>query len=166
MYLHGGGAIHPFGEGLPQGGEEVSKHSGAEWLDDKWLKRSHWKYGKDISPLGREVANILGQAWLGLYHVDGNAVERVDWSDPYCIQINLRYAQLSTWDFNRLTVLVVLCHDRMVRLDIDGTGPGYTRFTFHQRACREGGISERHPTMERAIEMIRNYHGDVLPVLV
>lgn len=143
----------------------MSKHSGAEWLDQKWLKRSHWKHGTKISPLGREVADILGQAWSGLYHVDGKALERVDWSDPYCISINMRSPQLATWDFNTLTVLVVLCHDRMVRMQIDGIGPRLTQFAFHQRKRRDGSSTERHPTMEQAIDMIRKYHGEVLPVL-
>ena len=143
----------------------MNKHSGAEWLNSKWLRRDHWRYGKEISPLGREVADILGQTWRGLYHLDGKAIERVDWSDPHCISINVRSPQLSTWDFNTLTVLVVLCHDRMIRMDVDGIGPRLTQLMFHQRKSREGDSSQKHPTMEQAIKMIREYHGEILPVL-
>lgn len=140
------------------------KYAGAEWLDKDWLKRKHWKHGDKISPLGREVADILGQVWRGLYHIDGKAVERVDWSDPYCIFINIRNPQLATWDFNILTTLVVLCHDRMIRMEIDGIAPRMTQFLFHQRKVRDGDNTQRHPTMEEAIEIIRTHHGDALPI--
>lgn len=117
-----------------------SKYEGADWL------------GRDLSPLGRKVADILGQVFLGIYHVNQRALDRVDWADPYCIAITLQDG-LATCDFHRLTALVVLCHDAAIRMEISAATHGYLRLMFHQRT-RDGGMCEGHPTIEDAVAMI------------
>ena len=117
-----------------------------------------------MSPLGCEVANILGQVWAGLYHLDERALERADWSDLRWISVIIRHQDLATWDFNHLTQLVVLCHDRMIRMSIEGCGPRATRLSFWQRTSRTGSSSSRMPTIEEHVDMIRKAHGDVLPI--
>lgn len=87
------------------------KYAGADWVEGALRVK--------CSPLGREVADVLGQAFLGIYHVSREA-KRVDWSDTRIIEF--RYGRsLATYDADELTRLVVLCHEcdnpRCVRLD-------------------------------------------------
>lgn len=63
--------------------------------------------------------------------------------------------KLATFDFDYLTRLVVLAHDRCVRVEVVSSGPGHVGLELHKRFGRDGGVSERHPTMEQAIERVR-----------
>lgn len=109
----------------------------------------------NISEFGKIVADIIGNVWSGLHHCNSTMLfhKRTDWTDDRFIEIVIG-SSLSTWDFNHLTQLVVLCHDNAVRLEINGANIGYLRLYFHRRT-REGSISKRHPTIEESIQMIR-----------
>lgn len=71
------------------------------------------------------------------------------------IRASMYSGTLSTFDFNGLTRLVVLCHDRCIRAEIVQSGPGRIGVVLHKRHKREGSVCERHPTMEEAIAMHR-----------
>ena len=120
----------------------------------KWIERS---LQKPTSKLGRDVADLLGDVFKGIYHLPSSALKKVDWEDEYCLQFTY-YGFLSTVDFNKLTALVVLAHDRMIRISICGVGPGYMRLMFHQRNKRTGSMSERYPTIEDHIKLIREHY--------
>jgi hypothetical protein len=108
-----------------------------------------------MSPLGRTVADLLGQWAAGLYHLTTCSLKKVKWSDTDMIRITVPPTLLATVDPCGLTVLVVLCHDRCVRMEIRGKSSwGFVELRFWQRK-REGGFSERHPTIEAAIKDIR-----------
>lgn len=124
-------------------------YAGADWIELS-LK-------KGTSPLGRNVADLLGDVFKGIYHLQNSALKKVKWDDDYCIEFTL-YGELSTVDFNLLTILVVLAHDRMIRVTIRGVGPGYMRLMFHQRTKRTGSISERYPTIEDHVKQIREHY--------
>jgi len=132
------------------------KYAGAEWL-----KR---QLDYDPSPLGCEVADFLGDVWLGLYHMEQSAILKTWWNDPLCIKITV-YGDLATVDFNKLTTLVVLAHDRMLRVNLCGCGPRYMKMLIHKRDVRDGCISERCPTIEDHISSIRKCYQacDTLP---
>jgi hypothetical protein len=133
----------------------TSKYYGSEWLRTQ-----------DVSPLGKEVADILGQVFLGIYHLDGSQsnLYKVNWREKYFIEINISYG-LATFDFDHLTRLVTLCHDRMIRLEIKPCNFRYMKLIFHQRKVREGDISERMPTLESHVQSIRENIGlDILEV--
>jgi hypothetical protein len=49
---------------------------------------------------------------------------------------------------------VVAAHDECVRLEVSNGGPYQLRLSFWVRQ-REGRMSERHPTLEAAIEVCR-----------
>lgn len=123
------------------------KYAGADWLKQQHITPSEH---------GENVADILGQVFLGLYHID-RQVYKVDWTELRCIEINL-HSNFSTYDFNVLTRLVVLCHDRAMRLEISPCNMQFIKFRFHQRK-REGSIFDRHPTIEQAIIDIREAIG-------
>jgi hypothetical protein len=63
--------------------------------------------------------------------------------------------ELATFDFNRLTALVVAAHDRCVRVSVVSSGPNMVKIVLFPRKGRGGSMSERHPTIEDALETIR-----------
>ena len=129
----------------------MSNYAGAEWLE-KQLKCD----GKKLSDFGRKVADLLGDAFGGIYHIDEFLFKKkVDWSNSWHVQIPYN-RDLATFDFNTLTRLVVLCHDRCIRMSIKPTSPGYLYLQFWSRDGREGDVSKRHPTIETAIELVRS----------
>lgn len=131
------------------------KFAGADWL------KTNPRF-KDISPLGAEVADLLGDLESGLYHLSEQVLRKVNWSDKYVIRVKLdRHNNYATWDFFGLTVLVILCHDRMIRCSIEAAGSSLV-LMFHKRKGRTGGMAERHPTIEEAIERVRGTFG--LPI--
>lgn len=123
-------------------------YAGAEWIGG-----TSWGRVKALSPLGRAVADLLGDIFFGIYHLETKALMKAQWDDPYVIILVLR-CRLSTFDNDSLTRLVVLCHDRCIRCHITGKGPGYIELMFHRRQ-REGSMYERHPTLEAAAARIR-----------
>lgn len=109
----------------------------------------------EMSPLGVTVAEALGFVWAGIYHLDHGALMRAEWWDEYCITVAVQSSTLSTWDFNRLTALVVVCHDLGLRLSICAHGPRMVGLMFHQRTTRSGGFSERMPALDEHVAMLR-----------
>ena len=110
------------------------------------------------SLLGKAVADLLGDVFRGIYHLSYRAIERCDWTDEQCICITLDN-HMATWDGNDLTKLVVLAHDRLIRVDMKGIGPGYIRYWFHQRKSRTGSTYERMPTIEDHVKLIHGHYG-------
>jgi hypothetical protein len=125
------------------------KYAGADWVEYNALE--------PISPIGRQVADILGQVFRGIYHIDKD-IRRADLTKDYVAMTISASRDFSTFDTSLLTELVVLCHDACIRLEIQTAGPRYFRLLFHQRK-REGQMYERMPTMEEHIKMIRENIG-------
>lgn len=125
------------------------KFSGSDWLKESL------RVG-DMSEIGEAVGDLLGDIYRGIYHINSSALEKVDWSDPYSIEIVLP-PEFCTVDGNKLTELVVLCHDRMIRCSIQGISSwGHMKMRFHQRNKRSGMMHERYPTIEDVIKDIRD----------
>lgn len=61
---------------------------------------------------------------------------------------------LASYDGDELTRLVLLAHERCVRVEVSQGGPNRLRIAIWGRE-RTGGIAERHPTIEHAIEQFR-----------
>jgi hypothetical protein len=129
----------------------MSKYAGAEWLIDmlRYLAPK-----SEISELGKNVADFLGELFFGIYHLDENALQRVDWANKGFIVISIGWKDWSTVDFNNLTRLVFLAHWLAIRVSMDASKHGYMRLLFHQRA-REGSVCERHPTLDEAVEYFK-----------
>ena len=96
-----------------------SGYAGAEWLK-RALKNIQ------ISEFGVKVAELLGDLYYGIYHVRISKLRKVDWKNDRWIEIVLPDT-FSTFDADNLTRLVVLCHDRLIRCEIRGAGPGHTK---------------------------------------
>ena len=125
-------------------------YAGADWLKDGISAEA-------VSPFGEQVANILGDAFFGIYHLDYVSLKKADWKNNDWIQVTV-CGGLSTYDNDGLTRLVVLCHDRLVRLEIRAAAPKYLRLCFSPRKSRDGHMFERHPTLEDAMVRIRDHY--------
>lgn len=66
---------------------------------------------------------------------------------------------LSTFDFNTLTRLVLMAHDRCIRASVLPGGPGKIKIAIWQRQ-RTGSYSQRHPTLEEALTAWRANHNE------
>lgn len=127
----------------------------------EWLEESYKDFNLKCSEHGRDVAQILGIVFGGLYHISAK-LEKVKWDNVRAIEIKFGYANMSTWDYDRLTKLVVLCHDACIRLEIEPHTFNSLRFWFHRREGRDGDMCKRHPTIEQAIERARQCEGPKL----
>ena len=58
---------------------------------------------------------------------------------------------LSTWDGDALTRLVVGAHQRCCRVSVVPCNMNATRIMLWQRSCRSGRMADRHPTMGQAL---------------
>lgn len=129
-------------------------YAGADWIQ-RCLEHG-------MSPLGRDVADLLGEAWCGIYHLyeSQRSVRRTDWSDSYCIELSVPTSGLATFDLDRLTRLVFLAHDRAIRIELCGSAPRLVKLQFHRRNGREGRLSERHPSVEQALAQHRERYPE------
>uniref|UniRef100_A0A6M3JME5 Uncharacterized protein n=1 Tax=viral metagenome TaxID=1070528 RepID=A0A6M3JME5_9ZZZZ len=124
----------------------MSKYAGSEWIKVSLKKK--------VSPLGENVADLLGDVFFGIYHLSTPALCRVEWDDIEVILLTVSYKPMATVDGDELTRLVVGCHDRMLRMDMKAVAPNRLRLMFHQRQ-RDGDFYHRCPTMEAHLEQIR-----------
>lgn len=67
---------------------------------------------------------------------------------------------LSTYDFDFLTRIVVVAHDLCVRVSVLPSGPGRLKLRLFARK-RDGDLYTRHPTMEEAVNGVRERTGVV-----
>jgi hypothetical protein len=136
----------------------MSNYAGSEWVRAAMQRR-----GRTLSPLGAKVADLLGDLYQGIYHIQREALhERVRWEDEHHIEIVVSDQFLATFDFDGLTRLVVLCHDRCLRCELHGRGRHYVRLmsatrpssrrwstSGGPRAGRRPCRHERHPVPHR-----------------
>ena len=122
-------------------------YAGAGWL------LQNFKYSnpdKVVSEFGCEVANLLGDLFAGIYHMDAGALERTDWSCTWRISVTVRdNGQFGTHDFNSLTRLVFLAHEQGIKATIEAASSRYLRLTFHKVGAKF--CPPVHPTIEQAL---------------
>jgi hypothetical protein len=120
-----------------------TKYAGADWIKSA-LKIT------DMSPLGEETANILGELYLGIYHLESRHLKKVDWSQRDNIDVVLGWQSFSTYDNDKLTKLVFLAHHRAIRVEIYPHSFKYLRLVFSRRS-RLGAKHEKHPSINDAV---------------
>jgi hypothetical protein len=124
------------------------KYSGSEWI-------ARQKYGAQMSPLGGAAADLLGDIYLGIYHLPSARLAKVDWTAAKLVSITL-CATMATYDDDLLTRIVTLSHDRMLRVEIQAARPSYLKLMISQRTTREPGQCWEHmPTLEAHISALR-----------
>ena len=132
--------------------------------EQKSAVMAHMKYWtkSDPSECGLRVAQLL-EEWQGLHHMDTAQMKKVDWANKRFQVVKLSKFStpgggLSTFDFSDLTSLVFLAHDHCIRVHIAPCNPQFLAIIFHPRNTRDGGMTERHPTLEQAVESWRSNH--------
>ena len=84
--------------------------------------------------------------------------KKVNWRDTRNISITI-YGGLYSYDSDILTRLIVLCFDRMVRLEINPKAFRYLELVFTYRSGRSGEFYSRLPTLEDHVAFLRKNIG-------
>ena len=103
-----------------------------------------------LAPLEDRVRAVLATAFRGIHHVPGWR-QRKPFGEGLTVTV---IADLSTFDGDYLTRLVVAAHEECVRMTVDPGGPRRLCLRFWSR-MREGRLYERHPTIEQAVASVR-----------
>ncbi len=119
-----------------------------------WIERNT---KQTCSPLGREVANVLGYVGGGIYNAPIKP-HKIDWTQTGYIEVAWR-GELANWDHFGLTALWVEAARRCLRVSIRGCGPNYLKILFHQRTMRDGGVMEALPDAESMIRRVDEHWG-------
>lgn len=99
----------------------------------------------DMSPDQLECYKLLADCFGGEHHLEpvyihGRGLRTSSWG-----------GKLATFDFDYLTRLVLLAHERCIRIEIVQGGPNRVGIVAHKRHAREGDMAVRHPTIDQAI---------------
>ena len=92
-----------------------------------------------------EAIDFFSAFYRGRHHIPESGVKECGfgWRVSH-------YGTLSTFDFDALTRLVFMAHDRCVRVEIGQSGPWRLKIMIHKRR-RVGDMQERHPTIDDAL---------------
>jgi hypothetical protein len=130
----------------------MGKYAGAEWVEaNLGFSRKNIK----LSQLGRDVADLLGELFYGIYHINDAALWRVEWDNNNHIMFSLGWRNLSTVDFDDLTRLVFLAHHMAIRVSVEGSKSHYIRLVFSKRSRSGNGI-QRHPTLDESVARFKS----------
>ena len=137
--------------------KKVRRYEGADWV------RSFLKYRepqKMLSEFGERVADLLGDVYLGIYHIPEAQLAKVEWDNTRCLSL-LISREFATYDGDDLTKLVILAHDRSIRVAIRAKTPRFVELLFHPREHGAKEFFKRHPTLEEAIKHCREHFGSI-----
>jgi hypothetical protein len=119
------------------------KYSGANWIENSL------KCGP-MSELGRNVADLLGELFHGIYHLDDGALRKIEWNNNHHIDLYLSWKIMSTADNDYLTRLVFLAHHMSLRVELRPCNMQGIKLMFHQRKRGSDGM-RCHPTLDEAV---------------
>jgi hypothetical protein len=123
--------------------------SGADWLKSDAKKK--------VSPFGEQVADLLGYAFHGIYHIQSEVL-KADFESNSWIVVTVGWKSLCTYDDSLLTTLVFLAHWMAIRLQIEGASHKYLRLCFSPRK-RMGINYDRHPSLDEAVASFKTHCG-------
>lgn len=94
----------------------------------------------------QEAIDFFSEFYQGEHHIPGKVKEfGGGWV------VNHDRGDLATYDYNQLTKLVFMAHEKCIRVSVMPCSPRHLKIAIWKRQ-REGGMSERHPTLQQAIE--------------
>ena len=128
------------------------EYSGADWV--KSALRA------ELSPLGVKVADLLGNLYHGIYHMDTKALRKINWKHPEWMEVTV-YDHFATVDSDNLTRLVLFAHDYCVRVEIKACNMQYLKICFSERKREEGEGGNKWdstPTMENHLKELRKHY--------
>ena len=106
-----------------------------------------WLGEADPTPEQMELVYFLARWAHGTHHFNGNVNQ--------CgkgVTLTRSETDMSTFDGDKLTWLVLLAHKYHVRVEIEAAAPRYIRIHCHQRRQDGDRIWERHPGLDGLIE--------------
>lgn len=112
-------------------------HSDDPFYRKPWMTDDHWR-----------CACLLSRVFGGFHHMK-EVKQRADG-----VSAIVHQHDLATFDFSHLTALVILAHQRCIRVAICTAGMRLEVRAYPR--VRVGTMYERHPTLEEAVSM----HGD------
>jgi hypothetical protein len=125
----------------------MTKYAGAEWLQNQIdCRRNPFQ----LSDFAKEVADIMGQVEVGLYHWE-NVVSNKGWKGDNRIDLNYPCNLRTGFFGSSLTLLVLLCHAKKIQLTIAPCSPSAVRLSFvraSEQATMDKAISHLKDTVE------------------
>jgi hypothetical protein len=97
----------------------------------------------------KEASDFFAEFYGGDHHIPGQVKQA-----GYGFSVNHNRGDIATFDFNQMTRLVLMGHDKCIRVSVEAIRNGVMKISIWKRQ-REGSMYERHPTIEQAIEKFR-----------
>jgi hypothetical protein len=97
-----------------------------------------------------EATGFFSEFYGGEHHIPKGGVK--EFGRGFVVTHNR--GDLATYDYNDLTKLVLMAHDKCYRASIMPYNFNSVKIAIWKRQP-EGSMSERHPTLEKAIEQFR-----------
>lgn len=94
-----------------------------------------------------EAKAFFSEFYFGDHHIPGKIKEF-----GYGFMVNHDRGDLSTYDYDQLTRLVLMAHDKCYRVSVMPSSPRHVKIAIWKRQSREGGMSVRHPDIHHAID--------------
>jgi len=119
------------------------------------MKGSEWVRSskKELSPFGEDVADLLGQVFDGIYHIS-DAVWKTDFTGEKFITMSIyENGNFATYDSDYLTRLVLLAHEKNIRVCIRASTHNYLKIEF-MVVDRSGFFRDNHPTLLESMKRI------------
>ena len=82
-----------------------------------------------------------------------STVAKTDWTNDHDICV-VWSGSFANWDNFELSALLIECHRRLLRVEIEPHNFRSLKLSFWQRKSREGGISQRLPELSTIQDMI------------
>jgi hypothetical protein len=114
-----------------------------------WMKSS----GKKLSPFGERVADMLHEVFEGIYHVSTEVWKADFTGDKYIAVTFYENGNFATYDSDYLTRLVLLAHERNIRVCIRASTHRYLKVEF-MKVDRGGFFADRHPTLIESMKKL------------
>ena len=127
------------------------------WVNSK-AKRKPPLLPEKLTDFQARAFDILGMTFGGIYNAPVRW-KKVDWMEAdrgLMVPLDSWGRDLSTWDFNRLTMFVFLCHEARIRGSIEsGKFKPFTIWLSPRH--HDGSLSHRHPNLDEALAAFREY---------
>jgi hypothetical protein len=93
-----------------------------------------------------EATSFFSEFYQGEHHIPGKIKP---YGDGWVV--NHDRGGIATYDYDQLTRLVFMAHERCVRVEVSPSSPRHLKIAIWKRE-REGTFSVRHPDLQTAIE--------------
>jgi hypothetical protein len=114
-----------------------------------------------------EAVSFFSELYFGEHHIPARGccgAHGVKEFGPGSWYVN-HSGDIATYDYDFLTRLVFLAHDKCIRASVQNSGPRLIKIVIWKRDGRTGRMAEGHPTIETALGKWRERHpASALPV--